>query len=129
MNAPKKNKRQLPGEELFSVWKRDPSVKRFNMRNTGFMKFETRDGLHGLARRRAGALELLAIIAFTPGRGAFRSFMTKAKAIFPVIYVWEVKGREMPAILLRYGFEPHVMDDGSERLVGFRWARGKDTTL
>lgn len=91
-----------PAPFRFSSWSPDPVGAALG---TGFSRFRTPTGLHGLAAVAPGRLYILAVVSDAPGKGHFRDFITTAKAHFDEIGVWSIWSPELAAALVRYGFE------------------------
>ena len=92
------------------------------MLGTGYMRFQSPDGLGGLAKWSTDRLNLLAVHASVPGKGQFRDFIAKAKLEWKTICVWEDWNPLVGQALARYGFqrETEIQGDG-EVLTGWRW--------
>lgn len=91
---------------------------------TGYMRFQSPNGLGGLAKWTDDRLDLLAVHAFTQGQGQFRSFIAAAKLQWKTICVWQISNPFLGSALERYGFTPEteIQSDG-EIVEGFRWDR------
>lgn len=72
---------------------------------TGYHTFQSRFGIHGLAKHAGPRLDLLAIIASRPKTGQFHRFMDACKEEFSEIYIWETWNPMLAKILRRYGFK------------------------
>lgn len=72
--------------------------------NTGFERFDSPSGIHGLAKVRGDNLCLLAIMAHKPRTGQFRAFITECKKEFASITIVEIWNKDLPEVLTRYGF-------------------------
>lgn len=89
---------------------------------TGYMRFQSPNGLGGLAKWTDERLDLLAVCALAEGRGQFRDFIAAAKLKYQTVCVWEDWNPIVGAALARYGFkrETEVQGDG-EIITGWRW--------
>lgn len=89
---------------------------------TGYMRFQSPNGLGGLAKWTDDRLDLLAVHAFVEGRGMFRDFIASAKREWKTVCVWEDWNPIVGAALERYGFsrETEIQGDG-EVITGWRW--------
>ena len=96
---------------------------------TGFERFESPTGLHGLARTSGKRLDLLAVNATKPGSGQFRAFIAQAKREFETICVWEVWNPLLDLVLPRYGFRYYEEADArtGEPLAGYRYDAGRSS--
>lgn len=65
--------------------------------------FETAE-LYGLVHVRGDRIDVLAILAKMPRRGACRRFILKLKASYSCIVFWQVNSRILADALRRYGF-------------------------
>lgn len=90
----------------------------------GYWRFQSPNGIGGLAKWTDDRLDLLAIHAFVEGRGEFRQFVADAKSHFKTICVWEDWNPIIGQALERYGFmrETEIQGDG-EIIKGWRWDR------
>ena len=90
------------------------------MLGTGYMRFQSPDGLGGLAKWSTDRLNLLAVHASVPGKGQFRDFIAKAKLEWKTICVWEDWNPLVGQALARYGFqrETEIQGDGECSLAG-----------
>lgn len=103
------------------LWKRDEIADQLG---TGYMRFWSKAGVHGLAKMVGVAdLHLLAVSATAPGTGQFRDFIGRCKAEAQNIYIWELWSEELVPILARYGFVPCETVERGEKLTGMRWSR------
>ena len=108
-----------PGSAFFTVWAPDPVGVALG---TGFMRFQTRFGLDGLAKMNGDTLEVLAVHTMRPRQGRFRDFITAAKSTFKAVAVLDIWEPIVEAALTRYGFTKfsRTESDG-ERLTGMIW--------
>lgn len=108
--------------EVFKRWEMDPIGEALG---TGYMRFVANSGLEGLAKEAGDGVEILAVIAPTPGSGQFRDFIEAAKANYQHVSIFEIWNRTMVNTLSRYGFAPF---DGKgqfgESVTGMRWEKG-----
>ena len=88
---------------------------------TGYSRFYSPSGIHGLFKATEKRLDLLAVAATAPGAGQFRVFMRGCKEVWPEIFIWETMNSLMELICLRYGFQRVTENDGDESLNGWRW--------
>jgi hypothetical protein len=103
------------------TWQKDEASE---LLGTGYYRFHSTAGVHGLARIVGVAdLHLLAVQAIAPGTGQFREFMKRCQTGFQNIWVWELWSEELPAILTRYGFVACETVERGEKLTGMRWTR------
>lgn len=79
--------------------------------------------MHGLARVRGRAVDVLVMNAVVPGRGDGGRFLAALLAEYEVVRVLDVFSPELRAMLERRGFVPFVEGDGFELVEGFRWQR------
>jgi|ERR1700723_664348 len=105
---------------VFTDWRPDPCAV---MLGTGYMIFESRSGIHGLAKELPERIDLLAVQAEHPGRGQFRHFIHALKLNYRTICVWEIMNEQMNPILKRYGFSPVQETDCGETLTGWKWEK------
>lgn len=91
---------------------------------TGFNRFESPDGINGLAEWRGDRIEILAVVANNPGQGNFKKFIADLKREFRTICIWEIWNPWLGDVLKRYGFtdETDIRSDG-ESVTGMRWDR------
>jgi hypothetical protein len=73
---------------------------------TGFSRFKSPGGIHGLAKVRPGEIEFLAVVSTLPGTGQFRKFIRECKTHYRLIRIWSVHSGLLLSILPRYGFVP-----------------------
>ncbi len=85
-----------------------------DMLGTGYKRFESSVGINGLAKVSGKRLDILAVIARTPGKGQFRRFIAAAKNAYETVAVWEDWNPVIGEALQRYGFRKTSMigDDG-----------------
>ena len=104
---------------LLGVVEHDPVGQ---MLGTGYMRFQSPNGLGGLAKWTDERLDLLAVHAFVEGRGQFRDFIAAAKREYKTVCVWEDWNPIVGQALARYGFsrETEIQGDG-EVITGWRW--------
>ena len=76
------------------------------MLGTGYNRFETADGMNGLAKITGERLDVLAVVASKAGDGQFRRFIAAAKRAFKIVAVWEDWNPIIGDALKRYGFHP-----------------------
>lgn len=89
---------------------------------TGYQRFESPCGIHGLAKESGDRLDVLAVYAAEAGKGQFREFIRLAKEQFQTVCVWFDDNPALGPALKRYGFTPETEIDGSgEVLTGWRW--------
>lgn len=89
---------------------------------TGFLRFESEVGVHGLAQVRDRELHLLAVAAVTPGIGQFRCFIGQCKLKYSFIRLWAVMDMELRHTLIRYGFKKgHDADKFGEMQEVWDW--------
>lgn len=106
---------------LHILWQKDEVSE---MLGTGYLRFYSTTGVHGLAKIVGVAeLHVLAVQAVTPGTGQFRKFIDLCKAEFQTVYVWELWTDELGPVLTRYGFKPCTTVEKGERLTGMCWSR------
>lgn len=120
-NARLKRQLQEAMHPFFSSWEIDPTGVALD---TGFMRFETKYGIDGLAKLDGDNLEVLAVVSTNPRQGRFRDFIAAAKITFASIAVLEIWEPIVEAALGRYGFTAfeRTEPDG-ERVTGMIWKR------
>lgn len=98
---------------------------------TGYGRFESPFGIHGLARiKTPGKLELLAVAANEQGKGNFRKFIAACKECYDCICIWECWNPLLDEILPRYNFwHAQQIDNDGERVKGWRWSKAREKTL
>jgi hypothetical protein len=87
---------------VFTHWEPDEIAE---FLGTGFDRFETSSGLHGLAKVTGDTLEVLAVMSPNPGTGQFREFIRATKEIYRTVTVLEDWNPIVTAALQRYGFQ------------------------
>lgn len=88
---------------------------------TGFQRFSAPCGVDGLCCVSVNRLEILAVHARQPGRGAFRELLGKAKRHFKVIVIFEVWNERLKEFLLREGFQSETIQRDGEIVEAYRW--------
>lgn len=117
------NKAAMPNSSspacLLGVVEPDPTGQ---MLGTGYVRFQSPNGLGGLAKWTDERLDLLAVHAFVKGRGQFRDFIAAAKLQWQTVCVWHELNPIVGAALARYGFsrETEIQGNG-EVMTGWRW--------
>lgn len=108
-----------PQASFFSSFEPDP---RSLILTTGDNRFQTTDGVRGLACVSGDRLDILSVEA--TGCGQFRRFIASAKAVFSTIAVWEDWNPLIGKILTRYGFKRarSLYSDGSAS-DGWKWTK------
>ncbi len=91
------------------------------MLQTGFNRFVSPVGVHGLAKHAGNRLDLLAVMADKPGKGSFRKFINRAKEKYETIYIWDIWNPWLENVLERYEFKPATEFMKGVRLDGRRW--------
>jgi hypothetical protein len=91
---------------------------------TGYNRFRSICGIHGLAKEEGHRIDILAVDAERESTGQFREFIARLKDSFETICIWEVWNKALAMTLVRYDFAhtTQVEDDG-EVLSGFIWTR------
>lgn len=89
---------------------------------TGWLRYNSRQGIDGLVRFKKYDCELLFVGASNPGTGQFRRFIDALKLKYDSVTIFAVWNEKLPEILLRYGFKEWsgVEPDG-EVVSGYRW--------
>lgn len=88
----------------------------------GFGAFTT-DEMQGLALVRDDRLDLLALLAETPGTGQLSRFLRACQATYRVIVVYEIENLSLPFKLKHLGFHlAHEFYEGEPHFV-MRWER------
>lgn len=91
---------------------------------TGFERFQSPNGLEGLARVAGDRLDVLAVSNSTGKRGLFREFIAQAKLEYKTICVWVIENPIIHDALLRYGFTPDIeIDQFGDTQQLLRWDR------
>lgn len=89
---------------------------------TGYQRFETADGMAGLAKVTGDRLDVLAVVAARAGEGKFRRFIAAAKRAFAVVAVWEDWNPIIGGALQRYGFQPATQTEADGEVIhGWQW--------
>lgn len=92
---------------------------------TGYLRFASPVGIHGLAKVTGKSLELLAVDALRPGNGHFTAFLNLCKLECDKIFVWHVTSEILHDCLPRHGFRPwqerQLCQGEWEHLEGYRW--------
>lgn len=92
--------------------------------NTGFLRFESPCGVHGLAQVEDRHLDVLAVVAVTPGVGQFRVFVNECKEAYDSIRFWTVLEDSMREMLARYAFtKGHDVDKFGEMQEVWDWRK------
>jgi hypothetical protein len=108
---------------VFKQWSMDPVSE---ILGTGYMRFVANSGLEGLAKEVGEGVEILAVIAPSPGSGQLRDFIESTKANYQHVSVLEIWNRTMVNTLSRYGFEPFDgKDQFGDPVTGMKWERGQ----
>lgn len=105
---------------LFTAVQLDPVSR---ILGTGFMRFSTGFGAHGLAIWDTNSIEFLAVDSDNPGTGQFRTLIEQSKKRASRITVLHVMEPLLNTCLPRYGFTPfsRTESDG-EKVTGWQWA-------
>lgn len=90
---------------------------------TGYWRFVTPFGIDGLAKWTHDRIDVLAVGAYRPGRGAFRTFIEQVKKHFDSVYLWHIMNPLMHGILTGYGFTEAEQVEGGEKMKGYKWER------
>lgn len=94
------------------------------MLGTGYSKFESSLGVHGLAKVSEARIDILAVVATKPGKGQFRRFIAAAKNAYQTVVVWEDWNPIVTAALQRYGFRRVSETDAEgKRISGLMFSR------
>ena len=88
---------------------------------TGFSRFTSPTGCHGLFKERNSELVILAVAATIPGTGQFRAFIEQAKTQYPSIAILDVLNDWLGPVLTRYGFVRSEEFDDGELVEVYRW--------
>lgn len=108
--------------EAFITMSPDPVAK---MLGTGYSRFVSQSGIDGLCKIDGDTLCILAVHATKPNSGQFRDFVSKSKAQFPTIKIYEVWNPDLESALDRYGFRKlreRVFCAGESEMVDcYRW--------
>ncbi len=89
--------------------------------NTGYDRFESETGIHGLAKSEENRLDILAVVAMEEGTGQFREFIKQCKAEYTTVCIWEVWNPQLQEVLPRYGFQRTTEFQVDEVTHGWRW--------
>ncbi|MGB8464849.1 MAG: hypothetical protein WCE49_07890 [Terrimicrobiaceae bacterium] len=110
-----------PHASFFSWFEPDPTGLIFEI---GYKRFETPQGVRGLACVPGDRLDILSVEASAPGCGQFRRFIASAKEAFSTIAIWEDWNPLIGEILERYGFQRarSLYSDGSSS-DGWKWTK------
>lgn len=92
---------------------------------TGFVRFEARCGVMGLAREDGESLHVLAIESTTPGKGQFRKFVELSKKNYSNVYIWEVWNEWLRPVLRKYGFNEVSEFHHGDYVDGFVWRKNE----
>ncbi len=102
-------------------WSRDPFGE---MLGTGYKRFESSVGINGLAKLGDDRIDILAVVADSPGKGQFRRFVSAAKRMWKTVVVWEDWNPVVTDALQRYGFSRISEVDGDgKRNTGMMFSR------
>lgn len=89
--------------------------------NTGYFRFSTAFGVHGLAKWDSDRLDILAIDSDRHGAGRVRLFIEQAKKHFREVYFWHLMNAQFEAALSRYGFVPTEQVEHGEHMTGMKF--------
>ena len=111
-----------PHSDLFSAWSPDSLGE---LLGTGYMRFETRIGIQGLARMdNERGLDILAVVSKRPGEGQFRQFIAAAQQAFDRVAVWVDFNPILGKALRRYGFvRAQRTEPDGEVCQGWQWRK------
>lgn len=91
---------------------------------TDYREFASEAGIRGLYKTSDKRIDLLTLLASTPGNGQFRKFMGELKDEFDTIFIWCVFNPVLPRVLERYGFVPTTQSEpDGEVIEGFVWVK------
>lgn len=111
-------------DSLFTLWIPDPVG---TILGTGYYRFSTEVGVHGLAKivhiKDRTELDILAVDSERKGKGQLRSFITETKKRFDSISIWEILNPVVGKILASYQFLPARKVDCGETIIGWRWIK------
>ncbi len=94
-----------------------------DMLGTGYQRFVSDAGVHGLCKVGDKELHILAISAIRPGSGQFRKFMALCKAELGALYFWEVWNTRLAETLARHEFVACDTVERGEKLTGMVWRK------
>ncbi|MDE2107411.1 MAG: hypothetical protein KGL39_60000 [Patescibacteria group bacterium] len=112
------------GSGFFATYEPDPIGV---LLGTGYNRFETADGMNGLAKITGDRLDVLAVVASKAGAGQFRRFIASAKLTFKIVAVWEDWNPIIGDALKRYGFHPATCTEADGEVNhGWKWESQND---
>ena len=115
------------GSGFFTSYEPDPIGV---LLGTGYNRFETADGVNGLAKITGDRLDVLAVVASRPSEGQFRRFIAAAKSAFKIVAVWEDWNPIISGALKRYGFHPATCaETDGEGNHGWQWESQNDQAV
>lgn len=88
---------------------------------TGYQRFKSLSGIHGLAKESPLRIDVLCVMAEDEGKGQLREFIEALKHCYLTVYIWQVMNPAMDVILAKYGFRPAAEICQGEKLTGWKW--------